>query len=166
MHRTILLSILALAFGLAATQAPAKDLVLEKYFAGKTRANGTFSAINGVRRDFKVDLIGRWNGKRLILQENFVYSDGEKDQKTWRFVKTGPFTYMGTREDVVGETLVTIKGDTARYSYDVYLDGKNRKNRVRFHDSMTLQEGGLLINNAWVTKFGFPVARTHVEFQR
>jgi len=31
---------------------------------------------------------------------------------------------------------------------------------------MVLQDDGRLINNATITKFGLPVAKTHVEFSR
>jgi hypothetical protein len=144
----------------------AQDFRLEKYFAGRTVAAGHFGAINGVSRSFKVELLGRWNGKLFSLQEDFLYADGEKDRKTWRFTKTGPTTYRGTREDVVGETEVKISGQTARFTYLVNLEPKGKANIVRFHDSMVVQPDGSMINNAWVTKFGFPVARTHVVFTR
>ncbi|MCX5494948.1 DUF3833 family protein [Kaistia dalseonensis] len=148
------------------TSALARDFTLEGYFTGRTSAVGWFSAINGVKRGFKVDLHGTWNGKTLTLVEDFVYDDGERDRKTWRFRKTGPGQYSGTREDVVGETQVTITGDTARFSYLVDLDSKAKKNRVRFHDTMKLQDDGTLVNTASVTKFGFPVAKTRVVFHR
>ncbi|MBZ9653629.1 DUF3833 family protein [Phyllobacterium lublinensis] len=161
----IAIAVLIAGFAVPATSS-AKDLVLEKYFVGTTRAQGKFSAINGVRKSFTVLLTGKWNGKLLTLKENFTYSDGEKDIKTWRFLKTSPTTYVGTREDVVGQTLVTVRGDTARFSYDVYLDADNRKNRVRFHDTMKWMSNGVLINSAWVSKYGFPVARTRVVFRK
>ncbi|WP_029073602.1 DUF3833 family protein [Kaistia adipata] len=146
--------------------ASAGQFSLERYFAGKTSAIGSFSAINGVKRDFTVDLHGTWNGHTLILVEDFVYSDGERDHKTWRFRKVAPNQYRGTREDVVGDTLVTITGNTARFTYLVDLDAARKRNRVRFHDTMTLQDSGRLINNATITKFGIPVAKTRVEFSR
>lgn len=154
---------------LAAMAAPASaaEFKLEHYFAGRTIADGQFSAINGVSRKFKVLLTGSWNGKRLKLVEDFVYADGERDRKTWRFTKTGPNTYSGTREDVRGVALVTVTGNTARFSYDVYLDGAAKKNLVRFHDTMVLDAAnGTVLNTAWVTKFGFPVAKTRVAFRR
>lgn len=144
--------------------AMARDFTLEGYFAGRTSADGSFSAINGVKRGFKVDLRGTWQGKTLTLVEDFIYDDGERDRKTWRFRKTGPGHYSGTREDVIGETQVTITGDTARFTYLVYLDAKLKKNKVRFHDTMTLQDDGSLVNTASITKFGFPVAKTRVVF--
>ncbi|WP_018183948.1 DUF3833 family protein [Kaistia granuli] len=146
--------------------ASAGAFSLEGYFSGKTSAVGSFSAINGVKRDFTVDLRGTWNGQTLTLVEDFVYSDGERDRKTWRFRKIAPNQYRGTREDVVGDTLVTITGNTARFTYLVDLDAARKRNRVRFHDTMTLQDNGRLINNATITKFGLPVAKTRVEFSR
>jgi hypothetical protein len=161
-----LLALLLLALPFAPGAAMARDLVLEKYFAGTTLADGKFTAINGVSRAFKVKLSGSWNGKRLKLVEDFVYDDGERDRKTWFFTKVAPNQYKGTREDVVGETLVTVSGDTARFTYQVYLDGAARKGKVRFHDKMTLRPDGTVLNNALVTKFGFPVGKTRVEFRR
>jgi len=146
--------------------AQAAEFRLEDYFRGTTFADGRFSAINGTRREFKVVLTGKWNGRTLTLVEDFAYADGERDRKTWRFTKTGDGRYTGTREDVVGDTTVRVFGNTARFSYSVYLDGKNRKNRVRFFDRMTLRADGTVLNNALVTKFGLPVGRTRVEFRR
>jgi hypothetical protein len=156
----------AVVFALASASARAAEFRLEDYFAGTTYARGSFSAITGVRRDFEVLLTGRWNGKRLKLVEDFTYADGERDRKTWIFTRTGDDTYTGTREDVVGETVVTIVGDTARFSYDVYLDGEKRETKVRFHDKMVLADDGTVLNTALVTMFGLPVAGTRVEFRR
>ncbi|MBP2548467.1 hypothetical protein J2858_001360 [Neorhizobium galegae] len=146
--------------------AEAADLVFERYFAGRTTATGSFGAINGVRRDFKVDLDGRWNGKTLVLREDFVFSDGEKDTKTWRFTKTGEGRYSGTREDVIGSTDVVIEGKVAKFTYLVNLGTAAKPNTVRFHDTMVLQPDGRVINTAWVTKYLFPVAKTRVVFSR
>ncbi len=159
-------SILAIGLSLAAQSALAAEFSLERWFAGKSLARGEFSTITGVRRGFDVLLTGTWNGRTLTLREDFRYDDGERDRKTWRFTKTGPHTYSGVREDVVGETLVTVAGDTARFSYDVFLDGKNRGNRVRFSDVMVLRDDGTVLNTARIYKFGIPVGRTRVEFRR
>lgn len=163
---TLFLSALLFAAPFAISGAQARDFRFEDYFVGRTTAVGSFSAINGVERSFKVNLTGKWNGRTLTLREDFVYNDGERDTKTWRFTKTGKNTYSGTREDVVGETRVWIEGDTATFSYDVYLDPKNKANLVRFHDTMKLNPDGTVLNTARVTKFFFPVAHTTVKFRR
>lgn len=153
-------------FSFVSTALAASDFTLESYFKGKTYAEGSFAAINGVKRSFIVELNGRWDGKTLTLMEDFVFDDGTRDRKTWRFVKTGPKSYKGTREDVIGETNVRLSGNVARFSYLVYLDGAQKKNKVRFHDTMTREPDGTLLNTAWVTKFGLPVALTKIEFKR
>ena len=100
--------IVTLLLGLSPVAAG--DFSLEGYFAGKTSAVGSFSAIDGAKRKFTVDLRGKWNGKTLTLVEDFAYDNGERDRKTWRFEKIAKDKYRGTREDVIGETLVTISG--------------------------------------------------------
>lgn len=150
----------------AIVPAQARGFSLEGFFTGRTDATGSFRAITGVQRTFTVTLHGKWDGRTLTLREDFKFGDGTRDRKIWRFVKTGPGSYRGTREDVVGATLVTIDGNVARFTYLVYLDAANRRNKVRFHDTMTLRNDGTVLNSAYVTKFGLPVAWTRVEFRR
>lgn len=164
--RSMFLALLLPVFMPASSVSAAKAFTLEGFFAGRSKATGSFSAINGVKRQFTVDLNGKWDGRMLTLREDFVFSDGTRDRKTWRFVKTGPLSYSGTREDVIGETRVTIQGNVARFNYLVYLDSAKQANKVRFYDKMVLRADGTVINTALVTKFGLPVAKTVVEFER
>jgi Protein of unknown function (DUF3833) len=150
----------------ATMKAKPRTMHLEEVLPPITRATGSFSAINGVKRSFVVYLKTTWNGKVLTLREDFVYNDGEKDRKTWRFTKTGKNTYQGTREDVVGETTLTVNGKKATFTYLVNLDSKNQANRVRFRDTMILQDDGSILNTANVYKFGFPVAKVKVNFEK
>lgn len=166
MRRLLLLAGLFALAGPGLTVARADDLVLETFFEGRTIAQGSFSAINGTRRSFDVVLNGRWNGRVLTLVEDFHFADGEKDRKTWRFEKLGDGRYRGTREDVRGDTQVSVKGGTATFSYLVDLDPGPDENLVRFHDTMVLRRDGTVLNTALVTKYGIPVARSRVEFRR
>lgn len=143
----------------------APEFIMEKVFPGNMVATGSFAAINGVKRSFEVDVISRWNGKRLKIEERFTYDNGEKDVKTWRFTKVGPNKYIGTREDVIGTTTLTTHGNKAKFNYWVYLDPKNKAQKVRFYDTMILNEDGTIENRALVTKFGLPVAKVRVDFR-
>ncbi|KQV82775.1 DUF3833 family protein [Rhizobium sp. Root1220] len=164
-HRLLFVSVLATAL-VSALPTAARELRLEEFFSGHSNAVGRFQAINGVDRSFKVGLTGRWDGMMLTLREDFHYADGERDRKTWRFTKIAPDRYIGIREDVVGQAMVKIDGDVARYSYLVDLAPGPKRNIVRFHDTLRLQPDGTLLNTAWVTKFAFPVARVRVSFTR
>jgi hypothetical protein len=152
---------------LFSTPATAGEDALIRFFTGKTVADGNFAAINGVRRDFKVRLTGRWDGHRLTLIEDFTYSDGVKNRKTWRMTKTGEGRYTGTREDVVGTATVKVSGQTARFSYLVDIDEGPGQNIVRFYDTLRFAaDNKTMKNTALVTKYGLPVARVRVDFRR
>jgi Protein of unknown function (DUF3833) len=151
--------------GFAKDMSKPRTMHLEEVLPQITRATGSFAAINGVKRSFTVDLKTTWDGKTLTLVEDFKYNDGEKDRKTWRFTKTGPNTYVGTREDVIGTTTLTVNGKRATFSYNVYLDSKNQANKVRFNDTLVLQDDGSVLNTAIVYKYGFPVAKVTVNFE-
>jgi hypothetical protein len=157
---------LTVGFLSSVSTATAADFAFETYFVGKTVAEGHFAAINGVSRRFTVDLTGKWDGHVLSLREDFHFDDGTRDRKTWRFVKTGPNSYTGTREDVIGTAKVRVDGNTAHFNYLVYLDSQKQANKVRFYDKMVLNTDGTVLNTALVTKFGFPVAKTTVKFRK
>jgi hypothetical protein len=147
-------------------KAKPRTMNFEQALINTTRATGSFSAINGTKRTFTVNLIPKWDGKTFTLVEDFVFDDGERDRKTWRFVKTSENTYQGTREDVIGETTVTIKGKRATFNYNVYLDPKNKGNKVHFRDTLVLQDDGSVLNTAIVWKYGLPVAKVIVDFEK
>lgn len=151
---------------LASFPVQAEDLQLEDFFKGETYAYGSFGAMTGLKRSFRVDLVGKVKGKVLTLREDFRYDNGERDTKTWVFTRTGPNTYSGTREDVLGETTVRISGNIARFSYPVDLNPTGKANVVRFFDRLELRPDGTLRNTALVTKFAFPIARVKVNFAR
>lgn len=154
------------AFLTSNISAYAADLKLEEFFKGTTHAYGNFKAINGKQREFRVLLNGKWNGKTLVLREDFFYKDGERDVKTWRFTKTSPTTYTGTREDVKGTTTVNVKGNKAKFTYIVDIDNGPKTNFVRFRDVLTLKKDGTIRNTATVSKLGLPVAKVAVNFAR
>ena len=145
----------------------AKDLRLEEFFKGRTTATASFKTITGLERNFTVKLHGKWNGKTLVLREDFLFDDGEKDTKTWRFTKKGWNTYTGTREDVIGETTVSVIGKKGYFNYLVDLDPGPGKNIVRFYDTLILSDDGkMLKNTAKVFKGPLQVGSVRVDFKR
>lgn len=152
---------------LAISTSVAKDLRLEEFFKARTSATASIKTITGFERNFTVKLNGKWNGKTLVLREDFVFEDGEKDTKTWRFTKTGWNTYTGTREDVIGETTVSVIGKKGYFNYLVDLEPGPGKNIVRFYDTLTLSDDGkTLKNTAKVFKGPLQVGTVRVDFTR
>ncbi len=143
-----------------------RTLVLEDWFRGRTTARGFFlNLIDGSRRDLVVDLVGTWSkGKQtLTLVEDFFYSDGERDKKTWRFTKTGPGTYVGKREDVIGEAKIfTDPAGRIRLQYKAMVGGR----ALAFDDTLALRPDGTVLNTADVSYLFLSVGRVELVFNR
>jgi len=143
------------------------ELVLEDYFSGKSRAWGLFEDRTGkVRREFVVDIDGVWDGETLTLNEDFVYSDGEKENRVWVLRKTGPNSYAGTTENAVGEATGKSAGNAFNWSYDFNLDVGDSVWKVHFDDWMFLQPNGVLLNKAEVSRWGFKIGTVFLSFQK
>lgn len=140
-------------------------LVIEEYFAGDTRAWGIFEDRFGrLRRQFTVDISGTWDGNELVLDERFLYSDGETDRRVWKIRKTGPHTYEGRADDVVGAASGEAYGNALNWRYAMDLKVGDGTMRVRFNDWMFLQPSGVLLNRARVSKFGFKIGEVTLAF--
>ena len=146
--------------------APQK-LVLEEYFAGKTRAWGLFEDRFGtVRRQFTVDITGDWNGERLVLDEAFLYNDGETDRRVWTIRKTVDGQYLGEAGDVVGQAAGEAAGNALNWAYTMDLKVGDGTLRVRFNDWMFLQPDNVIINRARVTKWGVEIGQVTLFFRK
>lgn len=141
--------------------------VLEDYFVGKSRAWGVFQDRFGrLRRQFVVDIEGSWDGEVLTLVEDFVYDDGETDQRIWSIRRIDEHTYEGTADDVVGTATGISYGNALNWQYDFDLQVGDSTLRVHFDDWMFLQDDDVMINRAEVTKWGFAVGEASIFFRR
>lgn len=145
------------------------ELVLEEYFSGQTRAWGMFQdRFGNVRRQFTVDIAGEWDEatQTLVLTEDFLYDDGETEQRVWTLTKTGPNSYEGSAPGVIGTASGRTAGNAFYWTYVFDLPVGGRTWRVKFDDWMFLQEGGALLNKATVSKFGFEIGTALIFFMR
>lgn len=144
-----------------------KKLDLFDYFNGEATAWGTFEDRFGtIRRQFKVDLRGRIEGEELVLDEDFVYADGELDQRTWRIRRDGQGGYVGHAADIIGEAHGLAAGNAVNWRYTMDLKVGDGSLRVDFDDWMLLQDDGVLINRAWVKKLGVTIGTVSLFFRK
>ena len=65
-------------------------LSLEEFFEGNTVAYGIYENRYGnMERQFRVNIIGTVNGDTLILDEQFLYDDGERSSRVWTITNQG-----------------------------------------------------------------------------
>jgi hypothetical protein len=146
----------------------AQRLVLEEYFSGKTRAWGLFEDRFGtIRRQFVVDIDGKWDGTELVLNEDFTFADGEKSNRVWRIRKLANGTYEGSANDIIGVATGTVGGNALHWRYVLDLEiAKGRKMAVQLDDWMFLQPHGVLMNRARMSKFGIELGQITISFSK
>ena len=113
-----------------------------------------------------VDITGIWDGKVLVLNEQFHFSDGETDQRIWTITKTGRDTYEGRADDVIGIAKGESQGNALNWQYDLNLKVGDGTLRVHFNDWMFLQPSGVLLNRAKVTKLGVEIGTVTLAFTK
>ena len=144
---------------------PAFDLT--GYFQGKTWAHGIFQGRGGeIKRQFRVVIDGYWDGDEFVLDEDFVYGDGETDERTWRITPTGEGEYVGRAGDVIGVAKGRAVGQALNWNYVLRLPYGDSTVDVRFDDWMIRQSENVMINQATVTKFGIRVGELTLFFTK
>ena len=69
-------------------------LIIEDFMSGNVKAWGILQNRSGkVTRQFSADLNGKWDGKQLILDEKFNWSDGEVQTRQWKINKIDNHNY-------------------------------------------------------------------------
>ena len=140
-------------------------LVLEDYFLGKTRAWGQFQDRFGeVRRRFEVLIDGRMDGDDLVLTEDFTYADGETETRVWRIRRQGPDTWEGVSDGVVGTAFGRQSGNAVNWRYDYDLAVGDSVWQVQFDDWLWRQTEDVVINRAYVSKFGIALGEVFITF--
>lgn len=142
-------------------------LDLFNYFEGKTEAWGQFQDRSGlVIRQFSVDITGTVEGDTLVLDERFIYNDGEKEQRIWTITKTADDQFVGRAGDVIGEAKGQSAGSAFNWSYTLDLPYKESSIHVKFDDWMFLHSDSKMMNRAEVTKWGFKVGEVTLFFSK
>ena len=140
-------------------------LVIENFLSGDVKAWGILQNRSGnVIRQFSADLNGKWDGKKLILDEKFNWTDGEIQTRQWTINKLDEHNYTGTAKDVVGTAKGYSYGPAFKFEYVLLVPVKGKELKITFDDWIFKQDERVAINRATMTKFGFKVAELTVVF--
>ena len=140
-------------------------LIIEDYSSGNVKAWGILQDRSGkVTRQFSADLNGKWDGKNLILDEKFNWSDGEVQKRQWQITKLDDHNYEGTAGDVVGKAKGYSYGPAFKFEYVLLVPIKGKEIKITFDDWIFKQDDRVAINRATMTKIGFKVAELTVMF--
>ena len=140
-------------------------LVIEEFLKGNVKAYGVLQNRSGkVTRQFSADLNGKWDGKQLILDEKFNWSDGEIQNRQWKINKLTEHNYEGTAGDVVGKAKGFSYGPAFKFEYVLLVPIKGKEIKITFDDWIFKQDEKIAINRARMSKFGIKVGELTVMF--
>lgn len=133
-------------------------LVLEEFFSGSLRAHGIVKDRSGkVIRHFNATIDASWVDGVGTLDENFVFDDGEKQQRIWKIVKDDTGSYDGTANDVIGSSPLKLAGNSLFLKYVLRIPYEDGTLDLNIDDRMYLVSKNVLINESVMTKWGFQV---------
>ena len=138
------------------------------YFNGDTRGWGIVQKRNGtVTRQFVVDITGTITDERtIVLNEQFVWDDGEESERIWTIVQEEENHFSGTAGDVVGKARGKSAGNALNWNYIVTIEVDGKSWDISFDDWMFLQPDGVLLNRAEMSKFGIRVGEVTIAFKK
>ena len=147
-------------------------LRLEQFFEGKSYAYGIFEdRFGNLKRQFRVHIDGHVDADGLILDERFIYEDGETARRVWTIQnrgvdETGLMRYQGQADDIDGVAIGQIAGNVLSWSYDIVLSLSGQNLKVRFDDFIYQLDEDIAINRAYVSKWGVEIGQVTLVFLR
>jgi hypothetical protein len=160
----------ALDASVYAGQTPALDL--RRYFDGTLEGHGLVTDRAGrVQRRFVVTIRATWTGEIGTLDEEFVWSDGERERRVWTLrpaaSEGGVQRWVGTAGDVIGEARGGVAGNALNWRYTFDLKTKDGKRyALAFDDWMYLIDERVMLNRATMSFLGFRVGEVLISFRR
>ena len=130
----------------------------EEFFNGALTAHGVVKDFSGTAiRHFSADIIGCWSDGVGTLDEDFVFDDGEQQERIWTLTPNGNQAYIGTAGDVVGEGLARWQGNAMFLDYTLRIELEDGPIDVKIDDRMYRVSDNVVINESKMRKFGFGV---------
>lgn len=147
-------------------QGPKLDIF--EYFNGKLEAFGTLQDRSGnVTRRFTVTMNGKKQGEnKLVLEEFFIFDDGERQERVWTLNKVDDNNFTATASDVIGQAIGQQFGHAMNMKYILNIPYKNSNINVNINDWMYLIDENSLVNVSKIKKFGFTVGQLSIGFKK
>ena len=142
------------------------DFLPETYFLQPLTAFGVFvDRFGAIRRQFAVDITGTATDDGFILDEAFLYDDGERETRQWVITRVADGRYQGRCDDVIGHAEGHHIYNMLRWRYRFRLAMFGRKVSVHFEDVMVVHQGGVMVNRAIVSKWGLKLGEVLLSFR-
>ncbi|MDX2082400.1 MAG: DUF3833 domain-containing protein [Rickettsiales bacterium] len=140
---------------------------IRQYLNGDLEAQGILQDRSGkVIKSFTVKMRGNWVGNAGQLEENFVFSDGKKDQRTWKINMIDDNNFTAKAHDTVGIATGQQFGNAMKMNYVLSVDVDGKKYDIKLVDWIFLVDEKTAINVSRMSKFGFNVGTLTISFKK
>ncbi len=140
---------------------------LLSYFEGRTLATGVFEGRAGEqKRRFSVEMTGSAQGSSLVLDEHFLFDNGERQQRVWTLTRGNDQSFTGTCEDAVSEASGSFGQGRADMNSTLRLKVGNRLIAMKFADVFYDAGDGTVLNRSTVSKWGITVGQVLILFRK
>jgi hypothetical protein len=137
------------------------------YFEGKTDASGVFEDRSGrTKRRFSVGLNGHASGNSLVLDEVFLFDDGERQTRTWTLTRNGSDAFTGNCADAVSTAHGKVAPGRATLRSALKIDVGARKIVMNFDDVFYSVGNGCVMNRSVVSKWGIRLGQVLILFRK
>jgi hypothetical protein len=140
---------------------------IRQFLNGKLEAHGILQNRRGkMIKSFYVTMVGTWDKNNGKLEENFVFSDGKKDQRTWEISFSDDNNFTAKAHDTVGIATGQQYGNAFKMDYILKIDVEGKKYDIKLVDWIYLVDEKTAINVSKMTKFGFDVGTLTISFKK
>ena len=143
---------------------PALDFT--SYFEGKLCAWGVVRNRSGeMSRKFIADIEAYTTIDSIVLDEVFVFDDGEQQTREWTFIQSGD-QWIGTAGDVVNEAVGIVVGDSLHLNYQLKIKVDENDWIINMDDWLHLIDKQTLMGTTNMSKWGFNVGRIDILMRK
>jgi hypothetical protein len=173
MRLAIALLVLMLLFGcsspnIANYREGSPKLDIREYFNGDLDAWGIVKDRNGnVTRRFYATIKGRWNGAQGTLDEQFFWSDGQRESRIWTLTMHDDNHFSGSAHDVVGISVGEQQGNAVQMLYVLRVPRTGGETiDITMDDWMYRITDQEMINETTMRKLGIEVGSISIGFRK
>lgn len=149
---------LASAFASEAKAEAAPQSSMENIFLGSFSGKGAAQDVEHGSRTVSLSGSGTRISGGLRVALDAVFSDGERNHVVWTFSKLGDGSYIGHRDDLIGNAQVTEKGDDVEMSYQARIGSKGGAKTLAFDEHFVLTLPNTIVDRLSATFLLFNVA--------
>ncbi len=145
-----------------------RQLNLTEFFSEPASGSGVFfDYTDKAYRHFTVTFKGeKKDNNQFVLTEDFIWSDGEQQNRVWHLTFQDDKNFTGTAKDIIGTAKGKLENNGLHMLYTLHVTMKNGKTiNLNMDDRMYLTDDHTLVNRAKAKKFGITVGELVASFQ-